>query len=72
MNSPVEVKKNGLPIGLYAIGLGGVAIGLTEFAIAGLLPIISHDLHVSTAKSGYWYLAMQRRWLSAELFLPHF
>ena len=52
MNSPVEVKKNGLPIGLYAIGLGGVAIGLTEFAIAGLLPIISHDLHVSTAKSG--------------------
>jgi len=52
VNSPVEVKKNGLPIGLYAIGLGGVAIGLTEFAIAGLLPIISHDLHVSTAKSG--------------------
>jgi DHA1 family inner membrane transport protein len=41
-----------LPLGLYALGLGGAAIGLTEFAIAGLLPIISHDLSVSTAKSG--------------------
>ena len=41
-----------MPAGLYAIGLGGVAIGLTEFAIAGLLPIIAQDLHVSTAKSG--------------------
>jgi len=47
-----QTQKSKLPIGLYAIGLGGVAIGLTEFAIAGLLPIIAHDLHVSTAKSG--------------------
>jgi DHA1 family inner membrane transport protein len=41
-----------LPIALFALGLGGVGIGLTEFAIAGLLPIISSDFHISTAKSG--------------------
>ena len=52
MNSSTQNKKSRLPAGLYAIGLGGVAIGLTEFAIAGLLPIIAQDLHVSTAKSG--------------------
>ncbi len=52
VNSPEQSQKNRLPAGLYAIGLGGVAIGLTEFAIAGLLPIIARDLHVSTAKSG--------------------
>lgn len=52
MSSSGQTQKSKLPIGLYAIGLGGVAIGLTEFAIAGLLPIIAHDLHVSTAKSG--------------------
>jgi DHA1 family inner membrane transport protein len=52
VTSSIQEAKNRLPIGLYAIGLGGVAIGLTEFAIAGLLPIIAHDLHVSTAKSG--------------------
>lgn len=52
MTSLGQTQKSKLPIGLYAIGLGGVAIGLTEFAIAGLLPIIAHDLHVSTAKSG--------------------
>jgi len=47
-----QTQKSRLPAGLYAIGLGGVAIGLTEFAIAGLLPIVAHDFHVSTAKSG--------------------
>ena len=52
MNSPEQTQQSRLPAGLYAIGLGGVAIGLTEFAIAGLLPIIASDLHVSTAKSG--------------------
>ena len=52
MNSAAQIKKSRLPAGLYAIGLGGVAIGLTEFAIAGLLPIVAHDFHVSTAKSG--------------------
>ncbi len=52
MNSAAQSEKNRLPAGLYAIGLGGVAIGLTEFAIAGVLPIIAHDFHVSTAKSG--------------------
>ena len=52
VNSSAQTKKSRLPAGLYAIGLGGVAIGLTEFAIAGLLPIIAHDLQVSTAKSG--------------------
>ena len=52
VNSPEQSQKSRLPAGLYAIGLGGVAIGLTEFAIAGLLPIIARDLHVSTAKSG--------------------
>jgi len=52
VSSSGQTQKSKLPIGLYAIGLGGVAIGLTEFAIAGLLPIIAHDLHVSTAKSG--------------------
>jgi MFS transporter, DHA1 family, inner membrane transport protein len=52
VNSPEQSLKSRLPAGLYAIGLGGVAIGLTEFAIAGLLPIVAHDFHVSTAKSG--------------------
>ena len=52
VNSPEQSQKSRLPAGLYAIGLGGVAIGLTEFAIAGLLPIVAHDFHVSTAKSG--------------------
>ena len=52
MSATVQTKKSRLPVGLYAIGLGGVAIGLTEFAIAGVLPIIAHDFHVSTSKSG--------------------
>ena len=52
MSESAQSRKSRLPAGLYAIGLGGVAIGLTEFAIAGLLPIIAHDLDVSTAKSG--------------------
>ena len=52
VSATVQTKKSRLPVGLYAIGLGGVAIGLTEFAIAGVLPIIAHDFHVSTSKSG--------------------
>jgi MFS transporter, DHA1 family, inner membrane transport protein len=48
------VKKTfgSLPIALFALGAGGFGIGLTEFAIVGLLPNIAHDLNVSTAKSG--------------------
>ncbi|MEV6544811.1 MFS transporter [Streptomyces sp. NPDC051665] len=36
-----------------ALALGGFGIGLTEFVIAGLLPQVSHGLHVSTAAAGW-------------------
>jgi len=41
-----------LPIALFAIGTGGFGIGLTEFAIVGLLPNIARDFSVSIARSG--------------------
>ncbi|MFD4875793.1 MFS transporter [Streptomyces sp. NPDC058420] len=40
-------------MGLLALALGGLGIGLTEFVIAGLLPQVSGDLNVSTAAAGW-------------------
>jgi len=42
-----------LPIGLFALAIGGFGIGLTEFVIMGLLPEIAADFTVSIPTAGY-------------------
>lgn len=41
-----------MPIGLFALAVGGFGIGLTEFLIAGLLPEVADDFAVSEATAG--------------------
>ncbi|WP_203829816.1 MFS transporter [Actinoplanes palleronii] len=41
-----------MPIALYALAIGGFGIGLTEFVIAGLLPEVAADFHVTEAVAG--------------------
>jgi DHA1 family inner membrane transport protein len=42
-----------MPIGLFALALGGFGIGLTEFVIMGLLPDLAADFAVSEAAAGW-------------------
>ncbi|MEO6502064.1 MAG: MFS transporter [Jatrophihabitantaceae bacterium] len=42
-----------MPIGLYALAIGGFGIGLTEFVIMGLLPEVAEDFAVSIPTAGY-------------------
>ena len=42
-----------MPLGLFALALGGFGIGLTEFVIMGLLPDIATDFGVSEAAAGW-------------------
>ncbi|MEB0002704.1 MULTISPECIES: MFS transporter [Cryobacterium] len=42
-----------MPIGLFALALGGFGIGLTEFVIMGLLPDLASDFGVSEAAAGW-------------------
>jgi DHA1 family inner membrane transport protein len=42
-----------MPIGLFALALGGFGIGLTEFVIMGLLPEVAADFAVSEPVAGY-------------------
>lgn len=42
-----------MPIGLYALALGGFGIGLTEFVILGLLPTVADDFNVSPTAAGW-------------------
>jgi DHA1 family inner membrane transport protein len=42
-----------MPLGLFALALGGFGIGLTEFVIMGLLPQVAADFAVSEATAGY-------------------
>ncbi|GAB0105598.1 MFS transporter [Nocardia sp. JMUB6875] len=41
-----------MPIAVFALALCAFAIGLTEFVVAGLLPDIATDLHVSIPAAG--------------------
>lgn len=41
MDSLTPLRRNGA---LFALALGGFAVGLTEFVVMGLLPDIAHDL----------------------------
>src|SRR3954452_16498795 len=41
-----------LPFVIYVLALGTFLMGTTEFVVAGLLPEIAGDLHVSVARSG--------------------
>ena len=41
-----------MPIAIVALALGAFAIGLTEFAVMGLLPQIATDLSVSLPAAG--------------------
>lgn len=45
-----------MPLGLIALALGGFGIGLTEFAIMGLLPEVAADFNVSEAVAG-WFIS---------------
>ena len=42
-----------MPIGLFALAIGGFGIGLTEFVIMGLLPELAADFGVSEAAAGW-------------------
>ncbi|GLY29273.1 MFS transporter [Kineosporia sp. NBRC 101731] len=42
-----------MPIGLFALALGGFGIGLTEFGIVGLLPEVAADTGVSESVAGF-------------------
>lgn len=42
-----------MPIAILAMSLGGFAIGTTEFAMMGLLPVVAHGLGVSIPLAGY-------------------
>ncbi len=48
-----EARVARVPQGLLALALGGFGIGLTEFVVAGLLPDIADQLHISEAASGW-------------------
>ncbi|AMB57510.1 MFS transporter [Microterricola viridarii] len=43
-----------MPLALYALAIGGFAIGLTEFVIMGLLPEVAADFAVSETAAGYF------------------
>lgn len=42
-----------MPVGLFALALGGFGIGLTEFVIMGLLPEVATEFAVSESTAGY-------------------
>ncbi|MFI6433290.1 MFS transporter [Rhodococcus oryzae] len=42
-----------MPLGLFALAMGGFGIGLTEFVIMGLLPEVAADFGVSESVAGY-------------------
>jgi MFS transporter, DHA1 family, inner membrane transport protein len=42
-----------VPLGLFALAIGGFGIGLTEFVIMGLLPDIAAEFEVSEAVAGW-------------------
>ena len=42
-----------MPIGLFALAIGGFGIGVTEFVIMGLLPELASDFGVSEAAAGW-------------------
>jgi hypothetical protein len=50
---PFGMDKLIMPISIIALFLGAFCIGTTEFVVAGLLPEISNDLHVSVPRTGY-------------------
>jgi DHA1 family inner membrane transport protein len=53
MTDTTPAARARLPIGLYALAIGGFGIGLTEFVIMGLLPEIAADFAVSIPTAGY-------------------
>jgi len=42
-----------MPLGLFALAIGGFGIGLTEFVIMGLLPEVATDFGVTEAAAGW-------------------
>lgn len=53
MTAALDNSRSRLPIGLYALAIGGFGIGLTEFVIMGLLPDVAADFTVSIPTAGY-------------------
>lgn len=53
MTAILDGSRTRLPIGLYALAIGGFGIGLTEFVIMGLLPDVAADFTVSIPTAGY-------------------
>ncbi|GAA2787342.1 MFS transporter [Saccharopolyspora taberi] len=48
----MEARAARLPLVVHVLALGTFLMGTTEFVVAGLLPEISGDLHVSVARAG--------------------
>ncbi|GGX68758.1 hypothetical protein GCM10010358_23860 [Streptomyces minutiscleroticus] len=49
---PRQASAARLPLVVYVLALGTFLMGTTEFVMAGLLPEIAGDLHVSVARTG--------------------
>jgi predicted MFS family arabinose efflux permease len=47
-----QPSQTGLPLVVYVLALGTFLMGTTEFVVAGLLPEIAGELHVSVARAG--------------------
>lgn len=46
-------RTRGLPAGVYVLGFGLFAMGSAEFLLAGVLPTVATDLHVSLSAAGF-------------------
>jgi len=50
---PGAASQPRVPPVVHALGAGVFAVGMSEFMVAGLLPEIAHDIHVSIAAAGF-------------------
>ncbi|OFI38226.1 arabinose ABC transporter permease [Arthrobacter sp. SW1] len=51
-HAPAQTRTRHLALAIFALAMGGFAIGTTEFAMMGLLKEIEHGLQISTPEAG--------------------
>ncbi|CAM5328588.1 hypothetical protein SRIMM317S_01744 [Streptomyces rimosus subsp. rimosus] len=54
-----------MPLALLALTIGAFGIGMTEFAVMGLLPDVAAGFGVSIPLAGYATRSMRSAWSSA-------
>ncbi len=52
-------QRTTLRVGLLAISLGGLAIGIAEFVPMGVLPNVGNSLHITIPRAGHLISAMR-------------